>query len=137
MGPSAVSKLAVVALSVLLLAPALAACSLAGPSSDIAFTPKPPKANPKAPPKARAAAQEDAAERMNAKMQADAAACRSVARQRGIRSLLAIAQSVNPRNTDQSYIACMKKKGYNIAGEADKPDEEVESTADQVPESPE
>ncbi len=137
MGSSAVSKLAVVALSILLLGAPLAGCSLAGPSSDIAFTPKPPKANPEAPPKARAATQEDMAERMNAKMAADAEACRSVARHKGIRSLLAIAQSVNPRNTDESYIACMKKKGYNVAGEADKPDEDVESNADQLPQSPE
>jgi hypothetical protein len=119
-------------LSISLLVPALSACSLAGPSSDVAFQAKAPSK--------KALAEydkEDIEAAMAEKMEKDVASCRSVARQKGIRSLLAIAQSVDRRNTDAAYKACMKKKGYKIQGEVEAPEEEVSPDADKAPSGPE
>jgi hypothetical protein len=126
-----VSKRAAITLSISLLVPALSGCSLAGPS-DVAFEAKAPSAKA-----LKQYDKEDIEERLAEKMETDAAGCRSVARQSGIRSLLAIAQSVNQRNTDAAYKACMKKKGYKIQGEVEAPEEEVSPNADMVPAGPE
>lgn len=125
---SAVSKKAAVAICIWLLGAGLSGCSLAGPS-EVAFRPaKPPPAKLKA-----SLSEEEVAERMQAKMEADGKACRGIARQRGVRSLLAIAQSANPRNTDRAYIACMKKKGWKVEGEVETPEEDLDAGADQAP----
>ncbi len=125
------SRLAAITVSISLLAPALTGCSLAGPS-DVAFQAKAPSAKA-----LKEYDKEDIEERLAEKMETDAASCRSVARQKGIRSLLAIAQSVNQRNTDAAYKACMKKKGYKIQGEVEAPEEEVSPDADKAPAGPE
>jgi hypothetical protein len=48
------------------------------------------------------------------KLEADRATCKSEARQRGIRSVLAIIRSADRSNTDKDYIDCMKGKGYKV-----------------------
>src|SRR6185503_12037731 len=94
-------RLLAAAFGVCLLGAALLGCSLAGPR-EIAFAPA------KEPPAAR---DPDAIAK---KIEADATTCRSIARQKGMSSLLAMAKSANRDNTDKDYIACMKKKGYKI-----------------------
>jgi hypothetical protein len=126
-----VSKRAAITLSISLLVLALSGCSLAGPS-DVSFQAKAPSAKA-----LKQYDKEDIEARLAEKMEADVASCRSVARQKGVRSLLAIAQSVNQRNTDAAYKACMKKKGYKIQGEVETEEEEVSPDADKAPSGPE
>ena len=121
------SKLAAMALCIVLLGSALSGCSLAGPP-DVVFTPA------QAPAKVEAASAADVDPRVRAKMQKDAEDCRRIARERSVRSLLAIAQSINPRNASEAYIACMNKKGYRAEGQPEKAVEETGGTdADVAP----
>ena len=101
-GLLAVSKLGAAFLALWLLGLGLSGCSLAGPS-ERSFT--------------RAVAEDDNApspggEAAAKKLEADRTACQSEARQKGVRSVLAILKSADRRNTDKDYVDCMKKKGY-------------------------
>jgi hypothetical protein len=99
-----VLKLGAAFLALWLLGLGLSGCSLAGPS-ERSFT--------------RAVAEDDDApspggEAAAKKLEADRATCQTEARQKGIRSVLAIIKSADRRNTDKDYVDCMKKKGYTI-----------------------
>jgi hypothetical protein len=98
-----VSKLGAAALASWLLGLALSGCSLAGPS-DRSFTPAVLDDETKS------ASGEAAAK----KLESDQTHCRSEARQRGVRSVLAIIRSADRKNTDKDYIDCMKGKGYRV-----------------------
>lgn len=108
-GLASVSKPGVAALLSWLLGLAVAGCSLAGPS-DRSFTPA-----------VLQKSKEVDEERAAAKMKQDQETCRSQAKLRGISSVLAIIRSADKSNTDKEYIACMKKKGYGVEGEAAPP----------------
>ena len=89
-----------------LLGLALSGCSLSGPSEHT-FTPAVLNEE------ARSAGSEAVAK----KIETDRTACQSEARQRGIRSVLAIVKSADRSNTDKDYVECMKGKGYKVEGE--------------------
>jgi hypothetical protein len=97
-----VSKLGATILALWLVGVGLAACSLAGPS-ERSFT--------------RAVAEDDddepsPGEEAAKKLEYDRTICQAEARQKGIRSVLAILKSADRRNTDKDYVDCMKKRGY-------------------------
>jgi hypothetical protein len=117
------------ALLVLLLGAALAGCSLAGPS-DHSFAPALGDRD-----EAVAPAKGEPDQRLKAKLEADTQSCKSIAKQKGISSILAMVKSANRKNTDLDYIACMRKKGWRVEGEPDLAPGAVGSDADQAPPS--
>jgi hypothetical protein len=121
---------------------ALAACSLAGPSPRSFVPAKPGEAKLEAEPKdAKATEPKDAKAKdseakepkvkghksKEAKAKAAAAkagqtpleaaseACKTTARDKGIKSLLSIVTHMRPGAVDADYVACMKEKGYEVA----------------------
>jgi hypothetical protein len=115
------------------LALALAACSLAGPAPRSFVPAKPGEAkleseakDPKAKdheakdPKAKghtkdAKAKGAAAKAGQTPLEAASEACKTTARDKGIKSLLSIVTHMRPGAVDADYVACMKEKGYEVA----------------------
>jgi len=117
----------------------LASCSLAGPSPRSFVPAKPGEAKLEAEPKDAKAKDTEAKEpkakdpkakghkSKEAKAKAAAAkagqtpleaaseACKTTARDKGIKSLLSIVTHMRPGAVDADYVACMKEKGYEVA----------------------